>query len=95
MDRDLLEYNIASIRRNPNKPYRYNNMELASEEYPFIKEEFPHAMLFCINDAQYIIVNEKARKDLVKRLDNTRRDLASALRNTERILYDVNNVRLR
>ena len=95
MDKELLEYNIASIRRNPNRPYRYNNLELVSEEFPFIKEEFPHAVLFCTNSFQYVIVNEKARKDLAKKLDNSRRELAAELHKIEHILFDVNNVRVR
>lgn len=93
MDRDILEYNIASIRRNINKPFRYNNMELVTEEFPYIKEEFPNSMLICTEDSQYVIVNERARKALLKQLTAVRNERAAALKKVENTLFVLNNAR--
>lgn len=68
MDREHLEYNLREIRKHKGAPFQMANEELADEQFPYIKEEFPEAVMVKYDIVQYIIVTKRARTALIKRL---------------------------
>ena len=69
MNRDHLEYNLKEIRRHKGIPFDLANETLADEQFPYIKQDFPGAQMIKYDICQYIIVTDRARKVLIKRLD--------------------------
>lgn len=69
MDREHLEYNLREIRKRKGMPFRLANEEVADEQFPYIKEEFPEAVMVKCDIDQYIVVTKRARSALIKQLE--------------------------
>lgn len=68
MDRDHLKYNLREIQKHKGMPFQMANEELADEQFPYIKAEFPEAVMVKCDIDQYIVVTKRARTVLIKRL---------------------------
>lgn len=60
MDKELIESYLEDIQGRKNIPYSLGNEKLAAEIFPYVKSEFPYAIMIKTLDMQYIVVTKKA-----------------------------------
>ena len=77
MDRDHLEYNLQDIRKYRGTPFQMVNEELADEQFPYIKAEFPEAQMIKCGIFQYIVITRHAGTTLIEKLETLRKDYQS------------------
>lgn len=82
MDREYLKYNLRDIRAHKDFPFQLANEKLADEQFPFIKAEFPDALMVKYDIFQYIVVTEHARLTLIT-------ELASIKSNHEQQIVEI------
>ncbi len=68
-DQDHLDWTIKNINKKKGTPYYMANEELADKIFPFIKEEFPDAIMIKLGIDQFIAVNKRSKNALIKRLN--------------------------
>ena len=69
MNREHLEINLRDIRKHRDIPFQLANEELADEQFPFIKAEFPNAQVAKYDIFQYIVVTQNACLVLITELE--------------------------
>jgi len=71
-NRDHAEWTVKEISKRKGTPHYLANEELADDIFPFIKEQFPDALMVKVNTEsygeQFMVVKKRARNALVKLL---------------------------
>ena len=87
-NRDHAVWAVKEISKKKGTPYYLANEELADDIFPYIKEEFPDALMVKVNTEsygeQFIVVTKRAQNALIKCL-RARKD------NYERCIKEVNS----
>lgn len=65
------------------------NEELADEQFPYIKAEFPEAQMFKYDICQYIVVTKRARNVLIKLLAAFRKKHEKAIIEIDKALNEI------
>lgn len=91
MDREHLEYNLREIRKHKGTPFRLANEEVADEQFPYIKEEFPEAVMVKYDIVQYITVTKRARTALIKHLTASKAKHENYIAELERAVDELKN----
>jgi len=68
-DQDHLNWTIEAINKKINTPHYIANEELADKIFPYIKEEFPDAIMIKLGIDQFICTNKRSKNALIKRLN--------------------------
>ena len=87
-NRDHAKWTVKEITKRKETPHYLANEELADDIFPFIKEEFPEALMIKVKTEsygeQFIVVTKRAQNALVKHL-KARKD------NYERCIKEVDS----
>lgn len=86
---DEYEYFKTEHQENKTQPYTMHNEQLADEYYAALKEEYPAASIHKYGIAQYICMDNRARRNLVKTLKAQQKKQAEALQNTIDLINEV------
>ena len=74
---DHAKWAVGEIEKKKGTPYYMANEELADDILPYIKEQYPDAIMVKVNVAsyseQFIVTTKRAQNALIKRL-NARKD---------------------
>lgn len=65
MDKGMRDFYMNELRSRRTQPYGMANEELADAFFPYVKAEYPDAMLIKYGYHQYITVTERARTALI------------------------------
>lgn len=89
MDKEHLEYNLKIIREHKNIPFEMSNEELADEQFPYIKKEFPNAQMIKSGIRQYVVVSVRARTILMKQLETRKWEYERVIMEISQAISDL------
>lgn len=89
MDREHLEYNVREIRKHKGTPFSMANEILADEQFPYIKAEFPEAVMVKCGIGQYIAVTKRARTALLKQLEGSKAKYEQTIAELEKAICEL------
>jgi hypothetical protein len=90
LEHDYIDYTLKEVKKCKNKPYIMCNKELASEIFPVIKKVYPDAEIYTLGITQYIIVSDKAKKVLYRKLNKKKADYQSVISEIDIIINSLN-----
>jgi len=91
MDREHLECNMRDLRKQKGKPFCLANEEVADEMFPYVLAEFPGATMVKQGISQYIVVSKRARNDLIKRFQASKRIHEREITGIEKAVNELKN----
>lgn len=88
---DRAEYNYfrAEMLKRKTKPYIMHNEPLAKAYYSEIKKEYPAASIYFYDIAQYICLDDRGRRALMKLLKKQQEKQEAALQETVNLIAEV------
>lgn len=88
-DYEMFLYCKKELLKRKTRPYTMANRELAQEFFETFKEEYPTSSLHTYNLLQFICLDNRARKNLVKMLKARQEDLKEQLNNICNIITEI------
>lgn len=64
-----MEYIKNEMQKNKNRYILLANEEMAKEAFAYVKKYYPQATMVEWNDCQYIVMTEKGRKCLLRKMN--------------------------
>lgn len=89
VDSNQYYYFRKDLLKKKAQPYIMSDEPLAIEMYDRLKVEFPDASLFIGSENQYICIDVRARKNLLKLLKKIRREQEAELKKTVNLISQV------
>lgn len=86
---DEYQHFKAEQQKRKTQPYLMHNEPLAMDYYEAFKGEYPTASIHKYDIAQYICMDKRARRNLVKILKEQQRQQAEALQKTIDLINEV------
>lgn len=79
----------AEILKRKTKPYIMNNKPLAVDFYNELKKEYPAASIYYYGTSQYICLDERGRRALLKLLKAQQKEQEAALQETVNLIAEI------
>lgn len=73
MDWEEYAYFKGELMKRKTQPYHMANPELAKEYFTQFKSEYPEASFHSFDISQFICLNDRARKNLIRKLQELQR----------------------
>ena len=89
MDWDEYAYFRGEALKRKTKPYHMANSDLAAEYFTEIQKEYPTASFHTFDIHQFICLNDKARKNLIKQLQELQRKKEAELQTLKDTITEV------
>lgn len=86
---DEYSYFKADALKYKTKPFTMHNKPLAADFYSRLKAEYPAARIYYSSTGQYICVDDRQRKGLIKLLKKQQEAQESALQETLSLIAEV------
>lgn len=89
LDREVYGYFVRELLKRKTQPYRMSNEPVAIECFNAFRQEHPDASIHFYGTFQYVCMDNRARKNLIKRLRRQRQMLERALQGTMDLITEV------
>ena len=78
-NRDHLDWVVRNIKKRINAPYMMANEDLADDIFPYLKMEFPDAIMVKIGIEQWITVTKRGQNALIRLLKSRRTEYEKSI----------------
>lgn len=86
---EMLKYIIKNIK-DGRGICQMSNAQLAQDMLPYVEKKFPEVKLInCGTNHQWFVINTKAKKKLLKNLENSKEKIQQELEDVEKAIYSV------
>lgn len=74
-----VEYFLNDIEKSKSRPYIIGNEELTDKIFLYVKEKYPEALLFKLENQQYIVISNRGKNKLLKMLQKRKEQYEKSL----------------